>query len=132
MFDFFGGGGSKSLFLNPFLHFFQKVELSHRKIVQINMFPKGLKNSATIAPPPQKRVKHILPKNELKWVKKGYFWGKPPFSNAFLHLFKQIELNHRKTVQINIFPEGIKNLAAICLTKRVPGWGGFPPPKKNS
>ena len=39
-------GKSKTLFLNPFLYFFKKIEFIRRKIVQINLFPGGIKKSA--------------------------------------------------------------------------------------
>ena len=44
--------------------------------------------------------------------------GKIPFLSPFLHFFKTIELFRRKTVQINIFPEGKKNSAKIGQKKK--------------
>jgi hypothetical protein len=103
--------------LNPFLHFFKTIEFFHRKIVQINIFPRGIKNSAK-----EKDQAYFAKKN---W----YFFGQNfiNFLNQFLHFFKKIELFHKKTVRINIFPGRIKKLAQ--KTKIPDGGRALCPPK---
>jgi hypothetical protein len=44
--------------------------------------------------------------------------GKTPFLSPFLHFFKKIELFRRKTVRINMFPEGIQNSAKSAKKKK--------------
>jgi hypothetical protein len=53
--------------------------------------------------------------------------GKTPFLSPFLYFFKKIELFRIKTVQINIFSPGIKNLAKIGQKKS--GQSQFAPKK---
>ena len=44
----FCGRESKTLLLNSSLHFFKKIEVFRRNIVQIDMFPGGIKKLAKI------------------------------------------------------------------------------------
>ena len=76
-------GENKSLFLNPFLHFFQqkKIKLSSRKIVQINMFPIGIKNSTTISK--KKGQAHFAKKGVNMGKKGGTFLAKLHFWTRF-------------------------------------------------
>ena len=54
------------------------------------------------------------------------------FLNPFLHFLKQIELFHRKTVQINIFTGRMNNSASIGKKQMVPGGAGKEPSPLNS
>jgi hypothetical protein len=64
----------KTPFLSSFLHVLKKIELFCRKTVRINIFPRGIKNSAKIGQ--NKRVNLILPKKGKKGI---LFWGKLHF-----------------------------------------------------
>jgi hypothetical protein len=69
----------KTPFLNPFLHFFKKIEFIRRKIVQINMFPEGIKKSAKIGK--KKKGSSKFFQKICKNGQKGgtFFWAKLHF-----------------------------------------------------
>ena len=118
-FQFFRG--SKTLFLNSFLHFFKNIGLFRGKIVQKNIFPGGITKIGK-----NRQNKKGQARFTIKLVKNGKKGGivlskTPVLINQFLHFFKKRELFRRKIVQINIFPGGIKKLTKTA-----------PPQKKGS
>jgi hypothetical protein len=89
------------------------------------MFPEGIKNRPKSAK--KTKVKQIFPK------KRYFFRQNFIFEPDFTFFQKNRELFHKKTVQINIMPGGIKKLVNIGQKKQryllLGGKGASPPPR---
>ena len=100
----------KTPFFSSFLHFFQ-VYRAVSQNENTNKHISGRNKKFGQNRPKKVCQSHFAQKR-----------GKTRFLSSFLHFFKKIELFHRKTVRINIFPGGIKNSAKKKGKKGVLFW----------